>query len=573
MLNSLAFIRPLRFAVSVRLIPVAIWIVCVAAVDPFGNFPLNDDWSYAIAVQRLLETGQFHPTDWTSTTLLTHVLWGALFSLPFGVSFVTLRFATIVAGALGLWLFGALLRALDCDRRITLLASVTLAFNPVFFALSNTFMTDVGFTTLTIWSVLLFVRYLHGQRTGYLIAALVVALAATMLRQLALFLPMAMVVALLLERPRAARPLWLAVAGVGACAAAIVLLELWFRTHGMLPSTFHTQSAQLVENIEDFPQRLALILRHTLVALLYLGWFTFPVLILRLPGFYRSLRARWTGTAALAGMTVLLVSCLILLTIADRLLPLSENVIVDSGIGPLTLTDAFTLDVAVPSLPQSFWFIVTAMGLIGGAMLALEAMFTVIRLVGMFRARKRNPAGLARAFLVAGVVIYMAPLFVAGYFDRYLLPPAALLLALASMRTPAGTPGAATAFPPFTLRRPRAVTSLVSLAAFVLMMWFSVGGTHDYLNWNRARWELVNTLSASGVPPRMVDGGLEVNGLYLYDPHYRRVPGKSWWWVQSDEYMIAFSRLPGYRVDSSIEVSRWLPPFSSTVFALKRAEH
>lgn len=59
--------------------------------NPVGEFPINDIWSYTIAVKRLLVEGEFHPLSWTSATLLTHVLWGSLFCKVFGFSFTTLR--------------------------------------------------------------------------------------------------------------------------------------------------------------------------------------------------------------------------------------------------------------------------------------------------------------------------------------------------------------------------------------------------------------------------------------------------------------------------------------------------
>src|SRR4051794_14968019 len=60
-----------------------VWCASIALVNPFGDFPMNDDWSFAASVKHLIEHGYYDPTDWTSMTLVSHVAWGWLFCLPF----------------------------------------------------------------------------------------------------------------------------------------------------------------------------------------------------------------------------------------------------------------------------------------------------------------------------------------------------------------------------------------------------------------------------------------------------------------------------------------------------------
>lgn len=40
-------------------IPGAVLIVLIVLINPSGEFPLNDEWIYALAVQSILETGQY----------------------------------------------------------------------------------------------------------------------------------------------------------------------------------------------------------------------------------------------------------------------------------------------------------------------------------------------------------------------------------------------------------------------------------------------------------------------------------------------------------------------------------
>jgi hypothetical protein len=78
-----------------------IWILFIAMINPVGEFPLNDDWNYGIAVQQILDQHDFSPPT-ASCPLFTHALWGALFCIPSGFSYETLRFSNQVAGYLGL---------------------------------------------------------------------------------------------------------------------------------------------------------------------------------------------------------------------------------------------------------------------------------------------------------------------------------------------------------------------------------------------------------------------------------------------------------------------------------------
>ena len=107
----------------------------------------------------------------------------------------------------------------------------------------------------------------------------------------------------------------------------------------------------------------------------------------------------------------------------------------------------------------------------------------------------------------------------------------------------------------------------------LLMALYSIFGTHDYLSWNRARWRALSDLMASGkAKPEDIDGGFEFNGWYLYDPDFKPPKGKNFWWVHSDEFVVAFGELPGYRIAKEYHYSNWLPPTHRKVLMLRREE-
>src|ERR1051325_268176 len=158
----------------------ALWSVAVFIVNPIGDFPLNDDWSYGMTVKRLVQGEGYHPSGWTFMTLITQALWGWLFCLPYGFSFTALRFSTLALSLIGTLAMYCLVRQLERPRMLAVICALTVAFNPIYFALSNSFMTDVPFTTLAILTALFFVRYLQKGLGADLLIGTALAISATL---------------------------------------------------------------------------------------------------------------------------------------------------------------------------------------------------------------------------------------------------------------------------------------------------------------------------------------------------------------------------------------------------------
>ena len=177
----------------------ALWVVMSALVNPVGDFPLNDDWRYALAVKSILETGRFELPYPGAPNVFAQAYWGALFCLPFGFSFTALRFSTLTLGAAGIFALYLLLREIGAGRWIALLGGLTLAVNPLYFALAQTFMTDVPLLALLIAALWLFVRGVQREETASVVAGILIALIAILIRQFALLLLLAFSVAYLIR--------------------------------------------------------------------------------------------------------------------------------------------------------------------------------------------------------------------------------------------------------------------------------------------------------------------------------------------------------------------------------------
>ena len=124
-----------------------IYSSAIFLLHPLPNLPFHDDWTYAWSVEHFLNTGELQVLDWSVHYPFVQILWGALFCLPFGFSFSALRVSTVVLAWVGAVALYGTLRELGRARSESLIATVVLVANPVFFVLGFSFMTDVPFVS------------------------------------------------------------------------------------------------------------------------------------------------------------------------------------------------------------------------------------------------------------------------------------------------------------------------------------------------------------------------------------------------------------------------------------------
>ena len=519
------------------LILVLLFLVVLVLTNPLGNFPLNDDWSYGQAVQNLVSNHQYRLTSWTSMPLLTQVLWGALFSLPAGFSFTALRFSTLFLSLAALLCLLLLVQSRGERLFPALLAPLLLLFNPVYLDLSHTFMTDVPFIAFTLGSLLLLVR--GAERGSKMLLGLGVCMAvlATLLRQTGVLIPIAFGVGYLSSRGITARRTLLTIGFLLLTVFSLVAYTLWLSATGRTPTGYQAQSAQVLAVFASgLPGIARQVVSSLLITYIYLDIFTLPFGLLFVSGM-----AQKRLLALLAASAALLA--------AARLLHVGfpGNILSDRGVGPFTLahTDRFTAFSGTEVSTATF----ALLGLVGGALL-LEMLARSLRNVR---------SSWLTAVCLSFAVLCLVSLSLVSQFDRYMLLYVPLLLIPASVQ--------------LRKRPPTRPALIAALAATLLYAAFSISAVHDYMAWNRTRWEATRYVTNDlGVPAERLDGGFEFNGLYTYSEDYVRLPNKSPWWVKDDEYVIAFDVLPGYRALKLYPVRSWLPAGIKRIYALKHTD-
>lgn len=560
------------------------WCTSSLIVNPIGNFPLNDDWAYGLTVKHLLDTGDYHPVGWTSAALITNVLWGYLFCLPAGFSYTALRLSTLFASLFGLIGTYILVRDLQGPRWVALVVTLSLGFNPIYYALSHTFMTDVCFTAIAIWAAVFFARSLKSGSDLQMFIGTLFAVAATLSRQIALCVPLAFALSVLARSPLTARAMLRAAFPLILCVTAFVTFNHWLEMSDRLPIRHDAQNQKLYELFTKLEYLITRPLATTSTALVYLGLFLLPTLVLSAKNILGTHRGRATVLIA-AGILVLVGGPLVLahyghaaltpVVVPDNifldgnviLMPIAGNVLDPSGIGPLTLRDTYVLHLNhMPALPIVFWIAVTVSGLIGAMLLIAKlSVFASDLIPRLLRRRLIGDSEAVGVFLLLCGSIYLLPLLGGGFFDRYLVPTTPFFAA--------GIVGITGKFGDFPVT---GGTKILRTAAFALLAAFSVyaiGSTRDYLAWNRVRWEALQDLMHDGhIDAEEIDGGFEFNGLHFYDPNYQLHfnSDKSWWWVHGDMYEIGFGPVPGYTVIKEYTYLHWLPMHEQKIVVLRK---
>jgi hypothetical protein len=426
-------------------------------------------------------------------------------------------------------------------------------------------MTDVPFFAFTTLSLYLLLRGLRSHSLLEVIIGILMACVALLIRQLGLAIFVAFGCAYIIKKGVNVQNFIKGFLPTLLGLSIQILYQKWLQFTDRLPAAYNLQVKGVVEAFYRGVDHVIFSFSgRTLVALIYLGLFIFPLIIILVSLKFKKLDSRQQSLILFTLSTFFVVVMGLLVFVSNRKrMPFSGITLTDFGLGPLTLRDTYILnDISTPSILKMFWLVITSISVLGAALL-LHYLF--IAMMQTFYAYKISEVvGQSKNWLttliVSFIFIYFLPLGIQGFFDRYLIILLPLLMMLVSVSTT-------------NISNWKVDSKVISIALIMMLLYggFTIGATHDYLSWNRVRWQALHSLmQESQISPNHIDGGFEFNGWYLYDSKYKRTPGKSWWWVDKDDYIISFGPITGYEEVKRYPFRRWLPFGQENIFVLHK---
>lgn len=544
---------------------IALWFLMIILVNPLGDFPLNDDWVYGLSVKSILEKGDFRLPSPSSTNLLPQAFWGALFCLPFGFSFTALRFSTLTLGLIGVVITYAILRQVKANPEISLLGALLIAFNPIYFGLSNTFMTDVPFFAVTFLSFYFLILGLKHDSNLQIALGIFLSYIALLIRQYGIIITLAFWFAYSVKKGLSVRNIIKGFIPLFTSVLVQVIYQKWMISTNRMLNVSNPQYQSFFHSIKDF-----FLDYHTLVskfsltirALVYLGLFLLPFIITVCSRKFRYNRQE--KLILLSSFFIVVVMGSRLLNLTNRTMPLLGNILASFGLGPLTLRDTYILKLNYPPIPlviKISWILLTIIAILATVLLVYYLVLATLKIFDRTQDPNNRQNKWLIIFIISGLFSYLSLVVLSGPFDRYLLPllPLSMIAILLSTKD---------------VIKKNLDNKITSLAVIILLIYggLTIGATHDYLAWNRSRWQALNDLmEESRILPNNIDGGYEFNGWYLYDFKYKRSRDKSYWWVDNDDYIISFGPLDGYEAVKQYPVRRLLFFGPRDIFVLHRS--
>lgn len=532
---------------------IAFQLLMIAVIQPYGNFPLNDDWAYAQSAIWFNAEHRIRLSNWIAMNLVPQTIAGGLVIAAVGFSFDALRHLTQIVALLASICAFYFFRTASLDAKQASVATLVLIAMPSWPMLSNSFMTDMYGLVFALSASALFLQVLERNSTRMLVLATLLSVIGTLQRQVVVVVPFAfMVTWFLARRERTARGAASGLAPFLVVLAAGILFQMYLKNGPGIPEAqlhAHSRVWPLLVSALRGDAGMREFVGSNMVSILgYLGLFLIGWIVWwGTPGAPRRSRIVATVFAIIAAGVAL----------AFAWLPpfRANNTIDAAGIGPFTLYGVMTHPLF--ELDRSAGIIWRVAGIAAAFGFVALCALAFATLAHFFRKKWKADSG--RLFLTIVVCAYLAPFVITDYFDRYLLFVLPFLIALWARTWPMAEGGA--------VRLPR----LMALAWILLVTGTSVAATHDYFAWNRARWDAIRHAESIGVTVDRLDGGFEYNGFYGYETRGRVASaGKSWWWVRDDEYVVAFSSVPGYVVAETFPVSGWLPRTPAHIKLLRR---
>jgi hypothetical protein len=529
---------------------IALWVLVVLIVNPIGDFPLVDEWAYVAPVRSLVEGRGLVFSPFTAPNLLSQVVWGWGFGSVFGFSYNVMRLSTLVIASIGIMAFYGWLRLIPTTPSVALFGALVLMLNPIFVALSFTFMSDIFFLSFLLVSMFFLTRAMAGGTPASATAGWLAGIAAQLCRQLGTAIPIGAAVGRVTLEGFKLRVLVKAAIPVIAFLAVQRGYEYWLATTGRTP-LMHGYNIDLIR--ERLAEPLGAILHEAGNAIVYLffyvGLFIVPVSIFLFRTEWSNLSRRGRALVWSLGSMIAIVS-MVLAAVLEGGMPLWGDAVTDWGVG-----GQFG---GMPGKRTHIRVFLTVLGGVGGA---LGSFILLSRIWQHLRHEIAGRAAMIRSFPFVTALTIWAPVpILVMRFDRYLLPVVACLIVVVLTRI-------ATASKLPSLRSPEGYAAMVVTA---LIGGYSVLGTKDFMASSRAREAALAIAMEQGVPRDQIDAGWVLNGRDLY-PSVGS-PVQVFTWYNDPVIRVDYRLHPGYAKIAEVPVGRSMPVNDPPLIVQRRVD-
>jgi len=482
----------------IYLILFSLFILATVLVNPMGNFPLNDDWTHTWAIANYLKTNNFIYPAWLSSHMHLPIIYGLVLSKIFGFSFTLLRFTNIFFSFLTLIIFFNICQEFKVKKVLSFLLTLVFFFNPLFFNLTYTFMGDIPALFFLLLAFYLFLLGFRINNNKFILGGSFITIFGFFIRQTNVLLLPAVLIYYLYKNKFNFQKIFI----LFIFPLFLLLIIYYFLAfYNLLPG--QVEARFLGEGLSYFNHFFS----NFYYFILLLAFFLLP---LSLSLFFKN--------KYICKDYRFYISFFILLFFSfDYLFLDLGNIISLSGLGPSNLVLQGKIDFH---------------NLIIYRIINSIIIFT-IPLYFLFSKKIKIH------FIYLFSFFYLLLILPILSFDRYLL----MILPIALIYFA-------------SLLEKYNYSQFIFIFITILFAIYSTLATYNYLEWQRVRWSLADSLIKENISREDIEGGYEMNGWYLYnkDLGHENTPFWAPWYVRDIspghqmKYIISFSPLGGYEV-------------------------
>lgn len=539
---------------------IALFFLQFIFVNPIGNFGLNDDWVHAEIAKHWAETGDFRMNPFSGPSFYVPILYETALIKLFGTSFTIFRISTLFFALGALILFYKLLLDISHKPKLAFVTTLLLWFNPIFYAMSFTSMTDVPALFFVIAAVYSYYKGFTTKKPLWLFLGSVLSIFGMYTRQTnILTLAAAGLYSLTqLKQIKFRHILW----SFGVPSAIGLIIYYLLGKNNLLPPglEFH--------EIKTYAQ----IFEHArwwfYFSIIYIGLHVLP---LAFGWSVKHIKTMWKPRVLLFPI-ILILTALYMRQALKYQFPYVPNTINKYSLGPIegSLNGIFK-----PYFSTQIWGVLTLL-IAGSAGWFLYVAFIkhisigknfIEKIIAYLKLKWKTLFGQDHTrFITWFGILFLLPILWVESFDRYFLS----LFVVAGIIV-------------YKKINEHEISFVPVYAALALIAIFSMSQTAFYLNWAQVRWDLANkTFAERNIELHQIDGGYEWDGWNGYWQARAVAEATGWpgpygspWWIRNlfvnntQEYLISNAPFPDdYNVLESRHVPGWNP--NNTVYSLEK---